>query len=886
MPIEHHSPVSTHNDAKESRLINARFALQHIVARTALATIYRASDLQPTTQNSPEKSVLLLLVAPVLAQQHGFERAWQHTLIRPAPPSAAYPEIITYGEDNGEYWLALNDQGELLSEQINKIDERGLTIDSSLATLENISHALSGIQAGAFGYLEPGAIQQNGQSYIILNAPLVKIQQQLATPGQAAAQKLALHSGYISPSVAVGDAPVTEDDTFSAAAILYALLAGEAPYGERSTLTAVTQEFKPAHLKKLPKDGWEVLSSALAFRRKPRAENPDKLLTAMRKASKRKILVPAMAVAALGVVAFAVYHLTSKVGELINVPETAQQQAQVIAPEPQLMQEPVPPAAVQPSESTAEETMAEVETPAEAAEEMVTEDEDTVAAETIAPETTETAVTETETAAQQPESDDTGATSEDEITETAEIAEAAKIELVDEPEIPDPEVEQAAVTAKTNAEAAANQEAAQQAQIDSLLKQAQTAIDKGQINDTNNIPGALSFLRQLTELDEDNKSAQDLLNKVLDKTFDNAEALIANNDFRQAQTNLNDGDKIIREFMLTGHLQKLVRLESKLAIIQQEEKQVGELLQKAEDSIRAGNLTKDDSDTEHALLHLDSIMFKQPDNPQALALLKQVAQIRQQATRAAIAEGELEQAGTYLSESERLIRKYRFTDLQSVQQELDAAYTTEATGVAPVAEIKDPVTGEAAQLPVEKLQVNPISIQEMETVVIEEIVPIAEEIPELDATLTTPAATPIWETDTLESTLVQQPDTNNNQIISTQPQASAPQPIPRYEPKQIPQPQVVQPVQNNTQDIYTYQPTDQQLQPIDQQLFNDFGAAASPVGTQPAAIPVPAQAPAIRQQPQYQPQPVQIPEVVPMDTIPELEEIPLSDIEEILPAAN
>ncbi|CAA6817974.1 MAG: Unknown protein, partial [uncultured Thiotrichaceae bacterium] len=308
MSNEHHSPASMNTANQEPRLIDSRFALRHLLTKTALADIYWANDLHNATETSPEKNVLILLVTPALVHQQGFDDAWQQTLSRPPPPSTAYPHIIAYGENSGEYWLALNNiDGELLSERIKALDERGLPPDGALDMLENISHVLSGIQAGPFGYLEPGAIQQTPTGYIILNAPLVKVQQQLTTSSRAATNKLALHSGYISPSVAVGDTPVTEDDTFSSAALLYALLAGAAPYGERSTLTSVTQEYRPAPLKKLSKSSWEVLSSALAFQRKPRAENPDKLLTALRKANKRNILFPVTVAAALGVMAFAMY---------------------------------------------------------------------------------------------------------------------------------------------------------------------------------------------------------------------------------------------------------------------------------------------------------------------------------------------------------------------------------------------------------------------------------------------------------------------------------------------------------------------------------------------------------------------------------------------------
>lgn len=937
--------MAQHSPATEPRLIELRFALRRCIAKTALADIFWANDLHNTTPESPEKNALLLLVSPTFAQQDGFTKAWQHALSRPAPPSKVYPEILAYGEEKGQYWLALNNiNGELLSERINELDERGLPLDSALYTLENISHALSSVQAGPFGHLEPGAIQQTGEGYVILNAPLVRVLQQLPDAGRATTNKLALHSAYISPSVAVGDTPVTEDDTFSAAALLYALLAGEPPFGEQSSLTAVTHDYRPAHLKKLNKKTWEELSSALAFQRKPRAENPDKLLTALRRTNKRKILLPAAALASLGLIGFGVYHLTSKVGDLIQTP-TAQQQANAPAPVviPAPVQNTAPAPVTAPVARTAE---ANPETTAPNTQPTETRPETPVAEAN--PESEADRQTEQQAAAS-PEPETVRQT-EQQNTETTETEpETTVIELVDEPQIAEPVTEQtaanntddAATEPETTAEnAAATAEVQKTQQLAALLEQAEVAA-----KDNNTTPEALALLRQINELDEDNAQTKTLLNQMLENTLNRAETDIENNDFDQAQTRLADSDKIIREFMVSGQLQRLVRLESKLAVSRQEQTQVDELLTKARSALQAGNLSKDDAEDDYALLHLNNLMFKQPDNPQGLELLQDVAQRRQQAARLALEEGELEQAGTYLSESQRLIRRYRLTALESGQQTLDAAYANATLQIAPVADIQsspevteievlDPVTTlEAEQLPTETPAVNPISIQEIplpgteptitnnqngiDTAAPEPVVNVSPEtIPQINAA----PAVPIWESDTLGQAR-NQPVQNNTVVRPAQQpqQIPTPQPVVTYQPP-VPAPantvnqQPRQPVQQ-TDGVYTYQPDSQLVEPVNPQVINQFTATARPVGAAPALnlpevspgfqpqpqvrVQQPQQRPQDIRQPQIRPQPQalqppqqlpqgvsNIPEMVPVEMIPELEEIPLSDIEEILPATN
>ncbi|PID34030.1 MAG: hypothetical protein CR976_02430, partial [Thiotrichales bacterium] len=89
MSNEHHSPIPAYPADKELRLTDLRFALRDLLARTALADIYRANDRHNATESSPGKNVLILLVNPVLVRQQGFANAWQQILSRPAPPSAA-----------------------------------------------------------------------------------------------------------------------------------------------------------------------------------------------------------------------------------------------------------------------------------------------------------------------------------------------------------------------------------------------------------------------------------------------------------------------------------------------------------------------------------------------------------------------------------------------------------------------------------------------------------------------------------------------------------------------------------------------------------------------------------------------------------------------------
>ncbi len=886
--MEQHSPTTEH------RLFNQHFTRYRRLAKTALADIYLAGDRHNTDPNSQEKKVFLLLVNIALTQQDGFSRAWQHALSRPAPPSSAYPEIMGFGEEQGQYWLALNNvDGELVSEQIAALDKRGLPLARALNTLRDISQALSSVQAGPFGHLEPGAIQHTDKGYVILNVPLVRVLQQLPDSGRAT-QKYALHSAYISPSVAVGDAPVTEDDTFSAAALLYSLLAGEPPFGEQSSLSAVTHDYRPAPIKKLHKKTWDELNHALAFQRKPRAENPDKLITALHKSNQRKMLLPA---AALGLMIVAVYHFVSKVGDVIQPPPTNQQQAVTQKSQPAVTQS-----------ATAQTTAKPPTQPAETESETSTQ-------ETINTEIQPAAVVET---ARKPAAENMSATEEPE-TEPETITTTAQ---VDEPEIAEQQPAETEAATKTEQTTAQDTETADNTtekaqQLTTLLQQAEAAIADGQRQDDKNQSGALTLLRRINELDADNAQAKALLQQLLTAIFDNTEQLIDNKDFEQAQNRLRENDKIIREFMLSDQLKRQVQLESKLTVMQHEQQQVEELLSKAQAAIHAGHLSEDDAADDYALLHLDSLMFKQPDNAEGRKLLREVVKLRQQAVRSALENGELEQAGTYLSDSERLIKKYKLTELKRDQRTLNTTYTTAMQNTKPVAEItRRPATTVTESLPVERPPVNPISIQEITSGDVEPITP-ADDQEVVEITTTEPVRN-----------RPNQPARNTAVVRPVRP-APSPQPVIRQQ-----QP-IVQPsrpanrqVQSPRPGVYTYQPDNQLVEPVNPQLIHQFTATARPLGADPATLHLPEVNPGLQpqppqhqvrpqrrppqivrqsrpqqrspqvvqqqrprpqsiQQPQQQPQTVvDIPEIIPFETIPELEEIPLSDIEDILPAAN
>lgn len=317
-------------DSKEPS-IKGRYVLHHCLSTTSLMALYWAHDEQSVPDTAPDSfsadannNLLLAIINPGVAQLPSFENTLRTNWGYFAAPKSGQPHVVDYGkEPGGQLWFAMRDtNGLLLSERLQELDDRSLPADTAHRIAQGIYHTSQGLQDKPYGFLEPGIIQKSGDdNYKLLNAPIVRTLSQVL--GQQHEHKLALHSPYLSPSVAVGDLPTTEDDSFAIAAIFYELLTHQAPFAKRSTLEAAVHGDAPHTVKKLNEKQWQLLKNALAFQRSPRPTNPDVLLKQLSGKQRSKLLYPVAAVLALGITAFAAYHLVQKVDVLLPSDTTA-----------------------------------------------------------------------------------------------------------------------------------------------------------------------------------------------------------------------------------------------------------------------------------------------------------------------------------------------------------------------------------------------------------------------------------------------------------------------------------------------------------------------------------------------------------------------------------
>lgn len=661
----------------ETPLIENRFALRRKIASTALADIYWADDLYTPTQGEKDHLMFLILATPSITNLPNFTKAWSEVMSRPAPPAASYPNITDWGHAEHHYWFSCpQTQGNLLSEYLNEADKSPLTADQALQITKAVSHALNNVQAGAFGYFEPGSTLQTDTSYILLNAPLAKIMHLLLRQQTGVRVPLALHSPWLSPSVAVGDLPVTEDDSFSMACLYQRLIGRQLAYGQESTLTALAHGTTATIYPKLKTETRELLSQALSLQRNQRPENPEALIKALERKNYRKLILPVAVLAAAGVVVYASYHLISKFDKLLNEPSSITQAATSTLPSTQANT----PTAANPLPSTAH-TTAQPKTPSEAL---------SLANETTAPvpPTTPTSTDAASTSTAKP-----SATESPTITQTEAQTELATPVPTELNTAPSNTPNTAASTLETNSTGtttetatashstatlanpssvpvennAANQESDE---ITALILKATTAFNAN----TNTPPTeTLNLLRQVWSIDRQNPNARALLNQVIAQQQQQTETQLNLKRLTEAKQSLTQTDDLIREFNLTDRIEEQVRLENQIEIREREDKEAAELIQQTQAALKRGNLTKEDG-ADNASAYLNKLMFILPNHPEGRELLNELVQLRQAQIKRHLERNRLTRAGSALEETSRLIRKYNLTQQTKTQASLEQDY--------------------------------------------------------------------------------------------------------------------------------------------------------------------------------------------------------------------
>lgn len=630
MPFSNQSSLGV--SAQPLPVLQERYALRRCMAETALGKLYWAEDLKESRDNNQQTNILVFTLSPELTRNTVFEQAFGHALSSYQKPAPCMPHVSDDGKTpDGLRWMVIrNITGMLLSERLAELDMRGMPPQEALDLLGSLAEALNCFRPeGIYGFMEPGSVLLGEKGPFLLAAPVVTALRGAYHSAPAAGSRHTLHSSYISPEVLLGDRPTPQDDTFSIACIAYHLLQGESAYNRHSTLEAAVRGLAPVSIRKLRPEAWLTLQQGLALQRDKRQKDPAILLRNLRRKQKKKLMLPIAALVAATAVAVSTYHLLTNWNKATEPAEQQETQPQSAPP------------------------------PADEGDRSATDDANNLA---------------------------------------ASAAPATEIAAPAEPTLPD-------ITPSEPSPALSG--------LDTLLEQAAQAIQDGKLlSDDPAEPAAIDHLRKIVSIDPENETARELLLQVISDQHSEAAALLAAEKAADAKALLETADKLITEFTLAPSLKRQVELET--AVSQQQRQQTmaaaesagnadtqetavsaveAQFLERAREAIAQGNLTEGDENGESAAAYLDALLTKNPDHPEALKLLQEVATQQQEQALAYLRKRDTDNARIRLDASQRLIGKYRLEDLVGEQITLEKRFReTQTMGIFPTEQAAEPAS--------------------------------------------------------------------------------------------------------------------------------------------------------------------------------------------------
>ena len=320
--------VSSEHDmhgCRQRSVIAGQYILESVIAETALATFFRARDQMTLEADGSESELILASVSDNLVKYPAFESTLQRVLEEFDRPNSPLDIAGAYRDESG-CWLIYNENGgKVVSDLLPpEAADQCLPVNQVRSILFNIFRAAKSFMSrGGYGFLEPGAILCEGNTYKLLNAPLAVVFRVLTGVSSAGKDEWLFDSPYISPEVARGMLPSSQDDTFSLAVIAYQLLSNKLPYTAASMAETVTTRQPLIPLTQLGANGWKVLGQGLSLQRARRQASPYTLLQGFAgnvagmddlaekpAAGKSSVLGKAAVMAGLGIlISYASYHV-------------------------------------------------------------------------------------------------------------------------------------------------------------------------------------------------------------------------------------------------------------------------------------------------------------------------------------------------------------------------------------------------------------------------------------------------------------------------------------------------------------------------------------------------------------------------------------------------
>ena len=256
-------------------LLGGRFLLQEVVADASIGVVYKASDGALADEPLDKSQVAVRVLAPELAEQKSELRALQREVARIR--CLAHPHIarfIDFDHDGGHYYLAVEWlAGRTLASILDSAEARHIDRVYAFRIVRQLGEALD--YAHRCGIVHGGVdpakvmIMPNGDARLF-DFGLASFRQRLLV-GRAESGGMVVGAlAYSSLQVLDGETPVTSDDIFSLACLLYRLVAGYRVFGPRNAADASQAEMAPQRPQGFTDLQWIAMSRALTYSRESR----------------------------------------------------------------------------------------------------------------------------------------------------------------------------------------------------------------------------------------------------------------------------------------------------------------------------------------------------------------------------------------------------------------------------------------------------------------------------------------------------------------------------------------------------------------------------------------------------------------------------------------
>ena len=256
-------------------LLGERFLLQEVVADATIGAVYKASDRALADEPLDESRVAVRVLAPELAAQESELRALQREVARIR--CLAHPHIarfIDFDHDGDHYYLAVEWlDGRTLASILDSAEARHIDRVYAFRIVRQLGEALDyahrcGIVHGG---IDPAKvmIMPNGDARLF-DFGLASFRQRLLESRAASGGPVVGAMAYSSLQVLGGETPVTSDDIFSLACLLYRLVAGYRVFGPRNAADASQAEMVPQRPQGFTDLQWSAMSQALSYARESR----------------------------------------------------------------------------------------------------------------------------------------------------------------------------------------------------------------------------------------------------------------------------------------------------------------------------------------------------------------------------------------------------------------------------------------------------------------------------------------------------------------------------------------------------------------------------------------------------------------------------------------